>query len=481
MSASLEARAKKLLPFLALLLSTQCVLPDYELVTDADDLGGAGGADVDGTGGTDAGGSPADGAGGDGDGGGDADGGTNAGGSGGGSSGGSPGDGGGGGSDSGGNGSGGGSGGGEPAEEWLPTWATSMQGMDAQSAPPTTLAYNTLRQLVWPTVSGDQVRLQLSNIEGASDLTIQKVHIARADQAGSSAIDAATDTALSFDEYAGITIPAGEIAWSDPVDFDLEALEPLAISIHFGPQIPDNITCHPGSRMTSYIDTGDAISVQSLPSATEVNRWYFIEELDVMAPSDAGAIAVLGDSITDGYGVLNEFSRWPDVLTEHIHLDQTLSPRPSVLNLGMGANLLVVATEYQLSGVERFERDVLRADRAEKIKWLIVFEGANDLGAAVSAQVLIGGYEDIIEQAHDAGILVYGVTLTPVGTIQTSRNEVNEWMRTSDAFDAVIDFDEVIRDPSSQQSILDQYNGDDFHPNLAGYAAMGEAVDLQLF
>jgi len=365
--------------------------------------------------------------------------------------------------------------------EWLPSWATTIQSTEPNNLPPP-LANNTLRQFVWPTVSGQQIRIQLSNEKGTGPVEIQKVHIARAPTQGTNGnsngtIDTATDAAFSFAGVANVTIPAGQTVWSDPLDFPLQEVALHAVTLQLGGAVPPEITGHPGSRETSYIVNGDAVTQQGLAGAQTRDRWYFINAIEVMAPSDAFAIAALGDSITDGYGVLNEFARWPDFMTLAIQNDATIADNRSVLNFGMGANALTSSSQYQDAGRLRFERDVLTRS---KIKWLIVFEAINDIIGGVQAQPIINAYSEIIQLSHAQGILVYGVTITPNGA-NAVRDAVNDWIRTSGEFDAVIDFDAVIRDPNAPNNIAAMYNNDGLHPSIAGYEALGNSVDLSLF
>jgi lysophospholipase L1-like esterase len=367
---------------------------------------------------------------------------------------------------------------------WLPSWATTIQSTEVANLPPP-LANNTLRQFVWPTVSGQEIRIQLSNERGSAPVDIQKVHIAKAkteaDPANSAGqIDVATDAAFTFNGLPNVTIPAGQTVWSDPLAFSLQEITLTAISMQFGAGIPTEITGHPGARTTSYVADGDAISAEALAGAQTRDRWYFIDAIEVMAPADAYAIAVLGDSITDGYGVLNQFARWTDFLTLAIQNDAQIADTRSVLNFGMGANNLTVSGAFQDSGLVRFGRDVVPRD---KIKWLIVLEGINDIVYSnVQAQPIIDAYSQIITTAHAEGILVYGATITPTNQGDaTIRGQVNEWIRTSGQFDQVIDFASLIVDPNDPNAILPTYNNDGLHPNAAGYAAMGNAVPLSLF
>jgi lysophospholipase L1-like esterase len=365
--------------------------------------------------------------------------------------------------------------------EWVPSWATTIQRTEPNNLPPA-LANNTLRQFVWPTLSGQQIRIQLSNEKGSGPVDIRQVHISRALAQGTSGdsdgqIDPTTDLAFSFNGAASVSIPAGQSVWSDPLDFALQEIQLTAVTMLFGDAVPPEITGHPGSRETSYIVNGDAVTQQGLTGAQTRDRWYFINAIEVMAPSDVSAIAVLGDSITDGYGVLNQFARWPDFMTLAIQNDPRIADNRSVLNFGMGANLLTQTGMYQDAGRVRFERDVLTRD---KIKWLVVFEGINDINANVQAQPIIDAYQEIIDLAHAKGILVYGSPITPNGP-NAVRSAVNDWIRNSGQFDRVIDFDAVIRNPNDVNSIAPMFNNDNLHPSIAGYEAMGNAVDLSLF
>jgi len=379
----------------------------------------------------------------------------------------------------------GGTGQGGDAEEWLPSWATSIQRTEESNLPPP-LAATTLRQFIWPTFSGSQIRLQLSNEKGSSPVVIERVHVARAGAAAGE-IEPDTDTELLFSGVPQVTIPPNATIWSDPADFMLEELTKTAISIHFT-SVPTEITGHPGSRSTSYIASGNLVSEAALPGAQTRDRWYFIDTLEVMAPADAYAIAALGDSITDGYGILNDFARWPDFLTLALKNDATLSGRVAVLNFGMGANSLLAGNGFQDSGLVRFERDVLGRS---KIRWLIVLHGVNDVGNQSDLALVdrvTAAYQEIAERGREAGILVYGSPLLPFknhsyagGQALTIRSQINDWVRTSGAFDQVLDLAAAVADPADPEQLLAAFSNDGLHPSRAGYEAMGNAVDLSLF
>jgi lysophospholipase L1-like esterase len=370
--------------------------------------------------------------------------------------------------------------------EWLPSWATTIQRTETSNKPMTALGGNTLRQFVWPTVSGSQVRIQLSNERGNGPVDIAKVHIAMAKTSSDpnnsmGAIDAATDKAFTFGGMPNVTIPVGQTVWSDAVDFSLQEIKLTAVSIQFGATVPSDITGHPGARTTSYIANGDAVATETISSVETKERWYFINAIEVMAPADAFAIALLGDSITDGYGTLNDFSRWSDFLTLELKKDPARATTRSVLNFGMGANTLTgTVGGDQDPGTERFKRDVLKRD---KIKWLVVMEGVNDINATppTPTNTLTAAYQDIVTQAEAKGIEVFISPITPMNAANATRTAVNQWIRASANYNAGVDLDMAIRDPNNVDNTLAQYKNDDLHPNKAGYKAMGESIDLTLF
>ena len=300
-------------------------------------------------------------------------------------------------------------------------------------------------------------------------------------------IDAATDAALTFSGEPSVTIPAGEELFSDPFDFQLDPLATLAVSIYFG-EVPSDITGHPGSRTTSYVAVGDTTTEVSLPSPVTTDHWYFLTGIDVLAPSPAAAVVILGDSITDGYGsTTNGNNRWPDNLSRRFR-DDAATAEVAVLNMGIGGNA-VVGGGLGPSAVRRFDRDVL-AQRG--VRWLVILEGVNDFANMYNPAItdrLISAYQDFIDAAHEAGMLVYGVPILPFGGSQYDegdheayRQTVNDWIRTGGGFDAVIDLDEAVRDPDDPAALLSTYDsGDHLHPSVAGYERMAEVVDLSLF
>jgi lysophospholipase L1-like esterase len=252
------------------------------------------------------------------------------------------------------------------------------------------------------------------------------------------------------------------------------------------------VTGHPGSRTTSYLLAGDSTSENDFAGAVRTDHWYIINGIDVQAPAPAAAVAILGNSIADGRGSgTNKQNRWPDILAER--LLKIPGARPvAVLNLGIGGNC-VLRSCLGPSGLDRFERDIVKQ---HGVRWLIILEGINDIGqtpnSAAASQVannLIAAYAQMIDKAHAQNIRVYGATILPFGQSfyyadyrEAARDTVNAWIRNSGRFDAIIDFDRVMRNPDDTLTILPAaHSGDFLHPNEAGHKLMGEAIDLKLF
>ncbi|HUW91977.1 MAG TPA: SGNH/GDSL hydrolase family protein [Bacteroidales bacterium] len=264
----------------------------------------------------------------------------------------------------------------------------------------------------------------------------------------------------------------------------------LSITICFG-QTSATVTGHPGSRTTSYLLPGNMTSSVDFDGSTPTDHWYIINGIDVKVPEPAAAVAIIGNSITDGRGSdTNKQNRWPDVLSERL-LENPGTQHVSVLNLGIGGNC-VLRDCLGPSALDRFDRDILQQNG---VRWLIILEGINDLGqtidsanAAQVAEDLIAAYGRMIDYAHAKGIRVYGATILPFGKSfyatdyrETARNTVNDWIRDSGRFDAVIDFDKALRDPQDTTCLLPSAQSDYLHPNVEGYKMMGEVIDLELF
>jgi lysophospholipase L1-like esterase len=347
------------------------------------------------------------------------------------------------------------------------------------------LSGNTLRQIVRTTLRGKQLRMRFSNIFGDGSLTMQAVRLAAS--AGGGAINTGAAKTVLFKGNGAVTIAKGESVVSDPFDYDLAPMSDIAISIFFG-DVPAALTGHPGSRSTSYLQIGNAIDETTLPQSAKATRWYVITGIDVMADAPSAEVIALGDSITDGRGSTTDGNdRWTDNLARRLHANQQTA-QVTVLNQGLGGNA-ILAGGLGPTALTRFDRDVLGQSAP---RWLIIFEGVNDIGASKSptlAADLIAAYQQFIEKAHAHNIRVYGVPILPFGRSmyfsaahEAARQSVNEWIRTSGKFDAVIDMDAAVRDPAEPANLLAAYDtGDHLHPNVAGYQKMAEAADLDLF
>ena len=374
--------------------------------------------------------------------------------------------------------------------EWVGTWGTSEQLVEPRNLPPEPgLSNNTIRQVVCVSLGGDSLRVKFSNEFSSKPVEMKSVHIALSKD--SSAIDPNTDLALSFNGKPETTIQPGTTVTSDPFHFSIKPRARVAITIYFGNTSPD-VTGHPGSRTTSYILSGNHVSAKDFPDAAKTDHWYIINSIDVVGPESAAAVVVLGNSITDGRGSgTNKQDRWPDELAIRL-LKNPGTKDVAVLNAGIGGNCVLRGC-LGPSALSRFNRDVLNQT---KVKWLIILEGINDIGgsrgperATKVADGLISAYKQMIDSAHAKGIKVYGATMTPfAGSFYDSPDhekaweKVNNWIRTSGSFDAVIDLDKAMEDPNNPMNMLPAADsGDHLHPSEKGHKMMAEAVDLKLF
>jgi lysophospholipase L1-like esterase len=363
---------------------------------------------------------------------------------------------------------------------------------------PADLTDVTLRQIVHLSAGGSALRVHLSNAFGTEPLHITSAHIAKPLAPDAAAIDPQTDRALTFAGAPDVIIPAGAEFVSDPITLTVPALSDLAISFHLDAP-PARETSHPGSRATSWYVHGDAVSAPAFTTPSKIDHWFQLSEIDVQSTPTAATIVALGDSITDGHAAItNGNTRWPDALAAHLQQ----SPATQIIgvsNQGIGGNHLLTDGSGP-NALARFDRDVLAPAGAH---WVIVLEGVNDLGGltrdgevspekhAALVQRILGAYQQIITRAHAHQLRVYGATITPYtgsdyyhpGPLsEADRQTINAWIRTPGHFDAVIDFDQLVRDPQHPDRLLPAYDcGDHLHPSPAGYKAMGESIPLTLF
>lgn len=377
-------------------------------------------------------------------------------------------------------------------QHWVGTWSASP-GL----ASPTGFNNQTLRMIVHTSIGGDDVRVRLSNAFGAQSLVVGGAHVAL--QSGGVAIVPGSDRALTFSGNSSITIPPGALVVSDPVELNVPALSNLAVSIYV-PGDTGPVTEHDLAVQTNYISTpGDYTGATTVPVFATKTSWFFVSGVEVKASERTRAIVTFGNSITDGYcSTLDANRRWPNFLAKRLLASRHKS-KLAVLDEGISGNRVLhdgLIPAFGPNALARFDRDVLVQTG---VKYVIVLEGINDFGhaapgtpEAVTADDIIAGYRQLIVRAHERGLTIFGGTLTPYkGTIfpgyyndvgEANREKVNQWIRTSGAFDGIIDFDAAVRDPSNPLQVLPAYDcGDHLHPNDAGYKAMADAIDLSLF
>jgi lysophospholipase L1-like esterase len=384
-------------------------------------------------------------------------------------------------------------------QAWVASWGCSQQIPEPQNAlPPDDLHDATVRQIFHLSVGGSALRVHVSNAFGTESLRLTSLHIARPLSTSASTIDPSSDRPLTFSGRADVVIPPGAEFVSDPINLAVAPLSDLAVTFHLEVP-PARETSHPGSRATTYYVHGDSVGTASLTEPKHVDHWFQISEIDVQAAAEAAAAVVLGDSITDGHGATtNGNDRWTDVLAARL-VSSPKTRNTGVVNEGIGGNHLLT-DGLGPNALSRFDRDVLAP---AGVRWLIVFEGVNDLGGlarngevpqaehAALVERILSAYQQLIERAHAHGLRVFGATITPyVGSnyyhpgpqSEADRQVVNQWIRAAGHFDALIDFDAVVRDPAHPDQLLFAFDsGDHLHPSPAGYKAMGEAIPLAAF
>ena len=376
-----------------------------------------------------------------------------------------------------------------PKPQWVGTWATAPMRADPRLGL-RMLSGVTLRQIAHISVGGAQVRIRFTNEFGRDPLTISDAHVALS--AGGSSIQPGSDHAITFGGASTVHIPPGAAIFSDPVALQVAPFANLAVTTYLPPQVMRAETYHLFAGQDNFIAMGDVASASDLSQSTTITSSYFFDGVDVNASSESYSIVTLGDSITDGWhSTLNANRRWPDVLASRLHADRKLR-NVSVLNAGISGNR-VLNEGYGPSAVSRIDRDVLAQS---DVRYVIVLEGINDIARVghspipadnVTAEQFEWAFKQIIDAAHEHGIKVIGCTIMADSSDRSSRGEqvreaVNDWIRTSGTFDAVVDIDKITRDPAKPMQLNPSYDsGDHLHPNDAGYRAMGSAFDLSLF
>jgi lysophospholipase L1-like esterase len=359
----------------------------------------------------------------------------------------------------------------------------------------------TLRQIVHTSIGGTKARVVLSNAYGTAAVTVGAASIALRDREG--AIQGASSRPLTFSGRSTATIPANAVMYSDPVNLTVPQMADVAIDLYLPgtTSTAQAITMHNGAVQTNYIsETGNHVGKASLPTVGTIQNWFLLSRVDVVSPDAVGTVVTFGDSITDGFrSTPDTNNRWPDHLARRF---ASQGIKMGVMNAGIGGNRVlseailptgfdVRAVGAGINALARFERHVLSQPGVTHV---IVLEGINDIGGArqnptPTAEDLIAGHQQLIEQAHAHGLKIYGATLTPfwgaayyteVG--EAKRQALNEWIRSGKGYDGVIDFDKATRDPSDPKKFLNKYDSCDYlHPGDEGYKAMADAIDLSLF
>jgi len=375
--------------------------------------------------------------------------------------------------------------------------------MAADSAGPP-LQAKTVRQVIRTSIGGSALRLRLSNLFGSEVVTIGPVEVAR--HAKASAIQSGTSHRITFGGHGTVTIAKGADVLSDPVEFPVNSMDELVVSVY----VPSAAaaTIHTVGLQTAYFASGDVTGAPSLPDGDTDDSRYFLTDVEIAASAQDRAIVLVGDSVTDGVGSTEDaYARWSDALTERLQVDHALASI-GVVNAGMAGNRILrngAAPYLGPSLLSRFDRDVLAKPG---VKWVLMLEGVNDISASdtltdprehVTAGQIIDGMQALIERAHARGVKILGETLLPykdtlvppnagfhgpfyTAAGETKRQTVNNWIRTAHAFDAVVDLDSVMRDPTQPDRLRSEFDsGDHLHPNDAGYKAMAAAIDRHLF
>lgn len=380
----------------------------------------------------------------------------------------------------------------ETPRKWIGSWGASLSDMNHPGS-----VKRTARQYMRLSIGGCAVRIRLSNAVIENPLQPVKrsplgVHAARVARPGKTpgSIDPNTDHVITFNGMSSVIVRPGETVVSDPVEWAVESLETLAISLSFSQKSP--VPSHPLGQSTMYFtaeNVADFTAAETLPNPHTSGERFFVTAIEVDAPDASGTVVVLGDSITDGDKSTPDVNRrWPDVLAERL---AARNIQTGVVNAGIAGNRVLEdakSPSFGPSALARFDRDVLSVAGVHSV---ILMEGVNDLGMSsggVTADALIAGLSNLADAARKKGLRVFGATLTPFANPDTSyytqigeqsRQTINNWIRESGRFDEVIDFDLALKDQKMPERLATEYDsGDGVHLSDAGYRKMAESVDL---
>jgi len=365
---------------------------------------------------------------------------------------------------------------------WVGTWASAQYYGDETGDAgklsalkiSKTLSGSTLRQIIRTSTKGDQLRLTFSNEFGEEPMEINAARIAKAAVPAKSNINVSTDTQITFNGgKTSVTIPAGKKINSDAVDFPVDALQRIAVSVYFG-SMPELVSCHVAARANSFVQYGNVVSNETVNG--DVNtHWFVLSNVDIYTTGNNKSIVALGDSHTDGYGVTNEqYTRWTDVLADKLQ-ENPVTSNFSVINMGIGTNKLLNQLN-PAAVINRFERDVMNQPN---VGYLVFLIGANDMAPDLNMDAMLAAYEEMILKAHNKRIKVYACTLTPNGYENNRRHIINNWLKQQHAqgkLFGLADLDNLLKDPDNPDSLLPLYNNDGIHVNFEGYRMIGEYI-----
>lgn len=368
----------------------------------------------------------------------------------------------------------------------IATWGTAV----VSAAPSETNRINnqTVRQIVHVSAGGDQVRIKLSNRYGSTPLDVQDVRVAVSGDADQFTEESGGQ--LTFGGQTSFRIPAYGEFYSDWLPFTVAPLSDLTIDLYLPGDTSATtspLTIHsvrPSGQIVSYLADGNQAGSAEFATTASRTAWYFLSGVDVSSRrAVGGTIVAFGDSITDGSAsTVDANGRWPDYLARRLQTERS-GPAYGVVNMGISGNRVLSGATTNPAAQARFDRDVLATTGVTHV---IVLEGINDISGGATAESIIQGHRQLIRRAHNHGLPIYGATLTPFERASDAREAVrlavNEWIRTSGEYDAVLDFDAAIRQPGNPRATVPAYDsGDTLHPNSAGLEAMANSINLHLF
>ncbi|KAK8115841.1 extracellular GDSL-like lipase/acylhydrolase [Apiospora sp. TS-2023a] len=388
---------------------------------------------------------------------------------------------------------------------WVASWTSMPQLVEQNNLPPASFRGGgavfkdaTVRQTLHLSIGAERFRFQISNTFGGSALpvTAASVALSAGNKAGVNGIETSTLLGLTFNGSESVSIPRGQVVYSDPVDITAAAQSMVTLSLYSqAGQSGSSITGHPGSRTTSWMQQGNHVNTSTVTGAN-TKHWYFVSAVDAWVPKTASAMVILGDSITDGRGSTDDANnRWPDLLLAkmqksnltNIGINNQAAGGNAVLTGGLGPPLM-----------QRYKRDLLQASG---VQYCLLFEGVNDIGsgspdAGTQQRIgdqLIAAFKQIASDAHKAGLRVFAATITPFGgngqsysnpAREATRQRVNKWILGGGdgSFNATIDFAKLVANSGNPSTLATQYDsGDHLHLNPAGYQAIADGFPLDVF